>query len=256
MRVRVLDERADVYQQSNKESNVVGELRLGDEFTLGKVVKYKGAEWVASTMSDGTRGYVLGDIKVYCIREVILCQKNANVYQNPDSNSKVKMTLKKGEKLTLLNLINQNGSDWVEVRTEEGEVGFISAETRVKNIASDELFKEKDYKAFMTGVLIIGGLIGIPLIYGVGGGISYFESLPWSFVSCIVFLIAFRRNGTISWGRAVPAIICAMFLAKTYNESSGRPSFAAGGFFGILLVFACGYAGIGVDRLLKKTKDQ
>ncbi|MBU4334247.1 MAG: hypothetical protein KKD07_07400, partial [Candidatus Omnitrophica bacterium] len=195
MEVKLLDERAGVYEESNTMSKIIGELRLGDEFTLGKAVKTGGTEWVAATMSDGAKGYVLGNIKVYSIREVFLHQKNVNILKAPALDAKVKMICKKGDKFTLSNLVTVGGIDWVEVRVESGEVGFIPAETRIKDITSDQMFKEKDYKAFMVGIFLIGGLIGIPFTYGIGGGIGYFESLPWSFVSCMVFLIAFRRNG-------------------------------------------------------------
>jgi len=114
------------------------------------------------------------------------------------------------------------------------------------------MFKESDYAAFMLGIFIIGGLIGIPLTYGVATGLGYIASLPWALASCVVFLIAFRRNGTISWGRAIPAIAAIMIGARVYNESTGKPAFAAGGFLGFLLVMVCGYIGIGIGRMFRK----
>lgn len=114
------------------------------------------------------------------------------------------------------------------------------------------MFKESDYIPFMLGVFIIGGLIGIPLTYGLGTGLGYFDSLLWSLASCVVFLIAFRRNGTISWGRAIPAIVAVMLGANFYNQSTGKPAFAAGGLLGFLLVMVCGYIGIGIGYIFKR----
>jgi hypothetical protein len=114
------------------------------------------------------------------------------------------------------------------------------------------MFKESDYVPFMLGVFLIGGLIGMPLTYGAGTGLGYFESLPWALASCVVFLIAFRRNGTISWGRAIPVIVAIMVGANMYNQSTGKPAFAAGGLLGFLLVMVCGYIGLGVGRIFKK----
>ena len=114
------------------------------------------------------------------------------------------------------------------------------------------MFKETDYLPFMLGVFIIGGLIGMPLTYGLGTGLGYFESLPWALASCVVFLIAFRRNGTISWGRAIPAIAAIMIGATVYNQSTGKPAFAAGGILGFFLVMVCGYIGIGIGRILQR----
>jgi hypothetical protein len=114
------------------------------------------------------------------------------------------------------------------------------------------MFMETDYIPFMLGVFVIGGLIGMPLMYGLSTGLEYLESLPWALASCIVFLIAFRRNGDISWGRAIPAIAALMIGAMVYNERTGKPAFAVGGFLGFLLVMVCGYIGIGIGRIFKK----
>lgn len=111
------------------------------------------------------------------------------------------------------------------------------------------MFKESDYGPFMAGVFVVGGLIGLPLTYGLAVGLRYFAALPWSLGSCVVFLIAFRRNGTISWGRAIPAMIAIMVAGTVYNQSTGKPAFGAGGMLGFLLVMVCGYIGIGIGRL-------
>jgi len=132
---------------------------------------------------------------------------------------------------------------------------------KVENSASDPspkrsvqsgMFMETDYIPFMLGIFIIGGLIGMPLLYGLSTGLEYLQSLPWALASCVVFLIAFRRNGNISWGRAVPAIAALMIGAMVYNERTGKPAFAVGGFLGFILVMVCGYIGIGIGRIFKK----
>lgn len=124
--------------------------------------------------------------------------------------------------------------------------------TAAQKSAQEGMFKETDYVPFMLGVFLIGGLIGMPLTYGAGTGLGYFESLPWAFGSCVVFLIAFRRNGTIYWGRAIPAIAAIMIGANIYNKSTGKPAFAAGGVLGYLLVMVCGYVGLGIGRIFKR----
>ncbi len=127
-----------------------------------------------------------------------------------------------------------------------------TTDTEAKEAVQGGMFKETDYVPFMLGVFLIGGLIGMPLTYGAGTGLGYFESLPWALASCVVFLIAFRRNGTISWGRAIPAIVAIMVGANMYNQSTGKPAFAAGGFLGFLLVIVCGYIGLGIGRVFKR----
>ena len=119
-----------------------------------------------------------------------------------------------------------------------------------KSGPSGTLFSPLDYMPFMLGVFLVGGLAAMPLTYGLGTGLSYLESLPWSLASCVVFLVAFRKNGTISWARAIPAIIAIMVAANVYNQSTGKPAFAAGGVAGFVLVLVCGYVGVGIGRLL------
>lgn len=135
-----------------------------------------------------------------------------------------------------------------EVEKADNDATNISAQKS----ALGSMFKETDYVPFMFGVFLIGGLIGMPLTYGAGTGLGYFESLPWALASCGVFLIAFRRNGTISWGRAIPAIAAIIIGANIYNQSTGKPAFAAGGLLGFLLVMVCGYIGLGIGRVLKR----
>jgi uncharacterized membrane protein len=118
------------------------------------------------------------------------------------------------------------------------------------------MFKETEYVPFMLGVFLIGGLLAVPIIYGLILGLSYFQSLPWSLVSCIILLIGFRRNGSISWGRAIPAIIGGAMVINAYNQITGKPAFVASGFLGFLLVAGCGYVGIWIGRIYYKMRRQ
>ena len=95
----------------------------------------------------------------------------------------------------------------------EAEKTENSTNSKTHKSSPDSMFKETDYLPFMLGIFLIGGLIGMPLTYGASTGLGYFESLPWAFSSCMVFLIAFRRNGTISWGRAIPAFIAIIIVS-------------------------------------------
>ena len=142
--------------------------------------------------------------------------------------------------------MNESGKGEVE-KTDDG-----ATSTAAQKSAQGGMFKETDYVPFMLGVFLIGGLLGMPLTYGAGTGLGYFESLPWALGSCVVFLIAFRRNGTISWGRAIPAIAAIVIAANVYNQSTGKPAFAAGGVSGFLLVMVCGYVGLGIGRIFKR----
>lgn len=122
--------------------------------------------------------------------------------------------------------------------------------TNARKSQEASMFAESDYGRFMAGVFVVGGLVVLPLTYGQAVGLGYLASLPWSLASCAVFLIAFRRNGTISWARTIPAIIAIVVAGNVYNQATGNPAFGAGGMLGFLLVMICGYIGIGIGRLL------
>ncbi|MBN1263019.1 MAG: hypothetical protein JW991_01555 [Candidatus Pacebacteria bacterium] len=124
----------------------------------------------------------------------------------------------------------------------------LSEEKVVKNA----LFKQADYLPFMLGIFIIGGLLVIPFFWGmVGLELSYLEAVPWSLASCVVFLIAFRRSGDISWARAIPALIGLMIIGETYSAMTEKPAFGAGGILGFFAVVICGYTGIGIGKLIR-----
>jgi hypothetical protein len=114
------------------------------------------------------------------------------------------------------------------------------------------MFGPSDYVSFMVSVFVLGGLIALPLIYGAAVGLDYESSMPWSAASCAAFSVALRRNGTISWARAAIAIVCLVLAAQIYTTSTGAPAFGAGGMFGFLILAACGYLGIMIDRLFPR----
>jgi len=103
----------------------------------------------------------------------------------------------------------------------------------------------------MIGIFVLGGLLVIPFLWADQANLSYSEARPWSLASCFVFFIAFRRNGTISWGRAVIAIGTIVFFATNYSSTTGKPSFAAGGFLGFIVLLVCGYLGIGIGKIVR-----
>jgi len=259
VRVRVLEEKAMVYSAPSLTSEVVGELHADDEITAGKAFRQGGSKWKEATLPSGVTGYI-GNIKVYEILEVDLNQKSVSVFHSPSESSRVTMTFKKRDRFTLLGPVKGQEKQWAKIRSASGEVGFIPGATKIRLVIStfsgegsgNPMFKETEYVPFMLGVFLIGGLLGMPLTYGLILGLSYFQSLPWSLASCIVFLIMFRRNGTISWGRAIPAIFAVVMGANAYNQATGKPAFASSGFLGFVLVGGCGYVGIWIGRIFKK----
>jgi len=128
------------------------------------------------------------------------------------------------------------------------------AQVRLKALEGVGLFKRPDYVPFMLGVFVIGGLLAAPLIWGSITHLGYLAALPWSIVSCVVFLVSIRRNGIISWHIALIAIALAFVAAIIYSTVTGKPSFIAGGILGFIVLAVSGYLGIGIRRLTTRQR--
>ncbi|HUT03936.1 MAG TPA: O-antigen ligase family protein [bacterium] len=116
------------------------------------------------------------------------------------------------------------------------------------------LFNETDYGPFVSGVFVLGGLLAIPVLWSEPPRINmtYGEALPWAIGACLVILASFRRNGTVSWLRAIPAagamVVAEAFLAKTDSV----PALTAFAVFALFALMVCGYVGIGIGRLIRQ----
>ncbi len=131
------------------------------------------------------------------------------------------------------------------VATSDGRSG--EARTEKKPVGA--MFAPEDYLPFMVGVFVLGGLLAIPLIWGFGMRMGFWAALPWGLVSALVWLVAFRRDGTLCWGRLIGAMIAVLVLGNVWVFQSGGSGFVVSGIGGILIILACGYAGIGIGRI-------
>ncbi len=116
------------------------------------------------------------------------------------------------------------------------------------------LFNEADYAPFIIGVFVLGGLLAIPMLWSDPERINmtYAEAVPWAIGASMVFLAAFRRNGTVSWLRAVPAV-AAMILAEVFlAKTDSTPALVSYAVFAVFAITICGYIGIGIGRLFRR----
>jgi hypothetical protein len=253
MKARILSEKVAVHSGSHDASPCIGELHAGDEITLGKTVSSEGRKWVGVALLDGRTGYVPASTEVLRVRTVALAQRSVGVQEAPIAGSRVKITLTKGERFAITGLLTRDGVKWLEVRSELGAVvGFAPAETRVRPIVG--FYGKEDHVAFMVGVFTLGAFLAVPLLFGGMADLDYMASLPWSVASCAWFLVSFRRDGEISWPRAIPSALVLIIAAYAYNQSTGKPAFGPGGVVFFLVIVVCGYIGIIVSKLLPKRK--
>ena len=123
-------------------------------------------------------------------------------------------------------------------------------------------FAEKEYKSFVVGVLILGGLVILPLFWGYVFNLRSIDSknyypgiLPVSLLLSAGLLVAFRRDGSISSGRMIITGLIGLLVATILAAASGRTNFLSNTVISFLVTFFCGYFGIVVRRLFKDKHD-
>lgn len=230
--VRVIDEKASVHSETDITSPIVAELHAGDEFSIGKTVNASGVNWCAATLSDGKAGYVAGTIKVFRIRPVTLAQSTVDVLESPAEGSRLKATYRSGDKFTLAGAV-KGETQWAEVRTDSGEVGFVRAGTKIKEIADPQADSNQiniaARKLGFVGWALSGGafffqvpganLGGIGAAFIGAGAIPSFRAMqagnpnaPMIFVACLAL-----GGGLLAGGYGQ---YCSMFDARSGNRTA------------------------------------
>jgi hypothetical protein len=85
----------------------------------------------------------VSNTKVFRPCLVALAQDTVDVLESPADGSRVKVTYMRGVKFTLAGAV-RGETQWVEVRTNSGDVGFIRAETKVKEIADSQAASDQN----------------------------------------------------------------------------------------------------------------
>ncbi len=218
----------------------MAELHAGDEFSIGRTVNASGVNWCAATLSDGKAGYVAGTIKVFRIRPVTLAQSTVDVLESPADGSKLKATYMSGDKFTLAGVVKRGETQWVEVRTDSGDVGFVRAGTKIKEIADPQAASNQinisTRKLGFVGWAFSGGaffgqvpganLGGIGAAFIGAGAIPSFRgmqagnpSAPIIFVVCLALGSGFLAGGYSQY--------CSAFDARSGNRAaSANPGYA------------------------------
>lgn len=118
------------------------------------------------------------------------------------------------------------------------------------------IFEERDFFPFVLGVLVLGGLVCVPVLWGLFSGMGYAQAIFPSLVSCGIFIYAHDKRGNFSVvkllvGYAI-VFLSLMRVMAQLGPNGGKPFFVAGGFLGFVVMFACGWAGIAAGRLLRR----
>ncbi len=118
------------------------------------------------------------------------------------------------------------------------------------------MFEEIDHIPYVCGVMLIGGLFAVPIIWGNVSGAGYLESIIPSLVSCGLFAYAHDKRGNFNLGRFALMFFYILFIVMRSSAESGmrggsKPFFLAGGLLGYFVMFLCGWAGIKIGRVYR-----
>jgi hypothetical protein len=183
MRVRLLDHSAYIFTQPDFNSPPLATVVVGNEFELGAEKKKEGRSWVKVTLPNGQQGYILGDAKVYIMKQVNLLE-DTRAYWGPALNAPLMAFYPKQTQVMLVDTFDQEGKSWVKIRDQAGHEGFIEGGTKI-NVVGEQGVKGPATRA--TG----WRNVGVGLLWCIGGIIV--TSLSYE---------AARNGGTylVTWG--------------------------------------------------------
>jgi uncharacterized protein YgiM (DUF1202 family) len=152
----------------------IATLKEGSEIEFGSSKKKAGKVWVPITLSTGQQAYIPGETHIYVIREGALLQNNVDMHAEPSSSSSIKQKLNRNDKVSVLQVVKEDGEDWVRIRDANGSEGFIGGNTRIRVL--QQKTKAQARKNMLTGVMwIIAGIVIVYPNFSVssGGTITY-----------------------------------------------------------------------------------
>jgi uncharacterized protein YgiM (DUF1202 family) len=174
MKARILDPQVNVYSSMEENSISIASLKEGSEIEFGSSKKKAGKVWVPITLSTGQQAYIPGETHIYVIREGALLQNNVDMHAEPSSSSSIKQKLNRNDKVSVLQVVKEDGEDWVRIRDANGSEGFIGGNTRIRVL--QQKTKAQARKNMLTGVMwIIAGIVIVYPNFSVssGGTITY-----------------------------------------------------------------------------------
>ncbi len=160
MKARILDPQVKVYSSMDASSISIATLQDGSEIQIGSMKRKAGKLWLPVILSTGQQAFIPGDTHIFMIREGTLMEKSVDLHAEPSSESPVKHQMEKNARVTILQVIRGAGKDWVKVRDESGNEGYISGDTRVRLVSQKT--KANGRRNMITGGMwLVAGLIFI-----------------------------------------------------------------------------------------------
>jgi hypothetical protein len=195
MKVKITQETAILYPQPDESSGPVHTLNRGDVSELGGVKKVAGKQWVEMTLFDGTKGYVPGGTHLFALIQAQLNRKTP-LYATADK-SLVKMDLPRRTMVNFLDLIEQNGQQWIYIQDALGNQGYIEPTTSITR--RDPITKKTGITNMWVGgaFFVVGVIVTIVSYASASSGSNYY--LCWG---AIIFGLVQFIQGLIQFLKA------------------------------------------------------
>lgn len=116
------------------------------------------------------------------------------------------------------------------------------------------VFDKEDFLPFAVGVMVLGGLFIVPVVYGVILDIEYQQAILSSLISSGIFLYAHDQRGNFSFIRFMGGFLFVLFIIvrAAAEHRVENNVFLAGGIVGFILMYACGWASIAIARFFRR----
>jgi uncharacterized protein YgiM (DUF1202 family) len=132
MRARIEDAEVKVFPSMEENTPSIATLPRGSEIEFGGTKRKAGKQWVPITLSTGQQAYIPAETRIHVIRQGAVMDKVVELHSEPMAGSMVRQQLNKGSKISILEVVRDGGQDWVKVRDETGNEGFIQGATRIR----------------------------------------------------------------------------------------------------------------------------
>ncbi len=196
MKARILDQQVKVYSSMDANSLSIATLQKGSEVEFGGTKKKSGKQWVPITLSTGQQAFIPGETKIWIIREGMLMENSVDLHSEPSAGSLIKQQLKRKTKVSILEVVKEADKNWVKVRDESGNEGFIDGETRLRLVA--QRTKAGGRKNIINGALWV--VAGAVMLYseltstaGGGFGILGIFALVFGLVQLVSGIVQFIK---------------------------------------------------------------
>jgi hypothetical protein len=158
MKARIIDPQVKVYSSIDANAVSIATLPEGSEIEFGAPRKKSGKLWIPITLSTGQQAFIPGDTRIFVMRQGSLQQNGVELHAAPSAGSLIKQQLARNSKVYILQVVKEGGQDWVRVRDESGNEGYISGDTRIRVI--QQKTKAMGRKNMLSGAMwLIAGLV-------------------------------------------------------------------------------------------------